>query len=163
MLKTRIVVLLAFLMGVGSLYGQDSKGVLVDYRLLATNKTSTMTKELNEAAAGGFRLEGAMGGESAYGGAEVVAIMSRNRNAEPKARYEYRRSSRKPGTWVLNIANRRCSTRRMVAATKSWSSSSGIGKPLSKSGNTSFSPQVRLQRCRENSRKKAAEDFSLSE
>src|SRR4030095_9553620 len=78
MLKTRIVVLLAFLMGVGSLYGQDSKSVLVDYRLLATNKTSTMTKELNEAAAGGFRLEGAMGGESAYGGAEVVAIMSRN-------------------------------------------------------------------------------------
>jgi len=90
MLNMRIAVPLAFLMGVGSLYGQDSKGVLVDYRLLATNRTSTMTKELNEAAAAGFRFEGAMGGESAYGGAEVVAIMSRNKNAEPRARYEYK-------------------------------------------------------------------------
>ena len=90
MMKMRTVVVLTLLLGVGSLYGQDSRGVLLDYRLLATNKTSTMTKELNEAAAAGFRLEGAMGGESAYGGAEVVAIMSRNKNAEVKPRYEYK-------------------------------------------------------------------------
>jgi hypothetical protein len=90
MLKMRIAVVLTFLMGVSSLYGQDSKGVLVAYRLLATNKTSTMTKELNEAAASGFRLEGAMGGESAYGGAEVVAIMTRDKNAEPRGRFEYK-------------------------------------------------------------------------
>jgi hypothetical protein len=90
MLKMRIVVLLALLVGSGALYGQDSKGFLVDYRLLATNKTSTMMKELNEAASAGFRLEGAMGGESAYGGAEVVAIMSRNKNAEAKGRYDYK-------------------------------------------------------------------------
>jgi hypothetical protein len=89
-LKMRITVVLTLLLGVGSLYGQDSKGVLMDYRLLATNKTSTMTKELNEAAAAGFRFDNAMGGESAYGGAEVVAIMSRNKNAEARARYEYR-------------------------------------------------------------------------
>jgi len=90
MLKMRIIFALAFLMGIGAVYGQDSRSVLVDYRLLATNKTSTMMKELNEAAAGGYRLEGAMGGESAYGGAEVVAIMSRNKNIEPRARYEYK-------------------------------------------------------------------------
>jgi hypothetical protein len=90
MLKMRIAVVLTLLLGVGSLYSQDSKGVLMDYRLLATNKTSTMTKELNEAAAAGFRFDNAMGGESAYGGAEVVAIMSRNKNAEARARYEYK-------------------------------------------------------------------------
>jgi hypothetical protein len=90
MLKKLIFVAFAALLGLSSLFGQDSKAVLMDYRLLATNKTSTMTKELNEAAAGGFRFERAMGGESAYGGAEVIAIMSRNRNAELKARYEYK-------------------------------------------------------------------------
>ena len=52
-------------MGLSSLYGQDSKGVLVDYRLLATNKTSTMVKELNEAAVAGYRFEQAMGGDTA--------------------------------------------------------------------------------------------------
>jgi hypothetical protein len=90
MLKKPISVAFAALMVLSSLYGQDSKTVLMDYRLLATNKTSTMTKELNEAAAAGFRFDRAMGGESAYGGAEVVAIMSRNKYAEAKARYEYK-------------------------------------------------------------------------
>ena len=88
--KKLTVVAFVILAGVGCLYGQDSKGVLVDYRLLATNKTSTMTKELNEAAAGGYRFESAMGGDTANGGSEVVAIMSRDRRETPKARFEYR-------------------------------------------------------------------------
>jgi hypothetical protein len=49
----------------------------VDHRVLATNKTSTMEKELNEAAEAGFRFQAVMGGESAFGGKEVVVIMSR--------------------------------------------------------------------------------------
>jgi hypothetical protein len=53
---------------------EDSR---LDYRLLATTKTSTMEKELNEAAQGGFVFSGVMGGESAFGGKEVVVIMSR--------------------------------------------------------------------------------------
>jgi hypothetical protein len=48
-----------------------------DYRLLATNKTSTMEKELNEAADAGFHFQAVMGGDSAFGGKEVVVIMSR--------------------------------------------------------------------------------------
>ena len=90
MSKKLTVVAFVLLAGVGCLYGQDSKGVLVDYRLLATNKTSTMTRELNEAAAGGYRFESAMGGDTAHGGSEVVAIMSRDRRETPKARFEYR-------------------------------------------------------------------------
>ena len=49
----------------------------VDHRVLATTKTSTMEKELNEAAEAGFRFQAVMGGESAFGGKEVVVIMSR--------------------------------------------------------------------------------------
>jgi hypothetical protein len=46
------------------------------YRILATNRTSTMERELNEAASAGFRFVEVMGGETAVGGNEVVALMS---------------------------------------------------------------------------------------
>jgi len=46
-----------------------------EYRVLATNKTSTMQKEMQEAADAGFRYAGVMGGETSFGGAEVVVVM----------------------------------------------------------------------------------------
>ncbi len=61
----------------------------VEYQLLATTKTSTMEEELNEAAEHGFRFDGVMGGETAVGGDEVVAIMSKVSGATP-GRYLYR-------------------------------------------------------------------------
>ena len=50
-----------------------------EYRLLATNKTSTMQKELNEAGAAGFSFVGVTVGETALGGKEVVSILRRPR------------------------------------------------------------------------------------
>jgi hypothetical protein len=50
----------------------------VEYRVLATNRTSTMEKEMQEAAEAGFRFGGVMGGETAFGGAEVVVVMVKN-------------------------------------------------------------------------------------
>ena len=66
-----------------------STGDTVEYRLLATNKTSTMEKEMNQAAAEGFRFGGAMGGETAGGGSEMVIIMSRKPDADGP-RYDYK-------------------------------------------------------------------------
>jgi len=60
-----------------------------EYRLLGTNKTSTMEKEMNEAANAGFRFEGTMGGETSFGGSEVVVIMSRDPSSL-KERYRYK-------------------------------------------------------------------------
>src|SRR6185503_8938839 len=60
-----------------------------EFRLLATNKTSTMQKEMNAAADAGFHFEGTMGGETSFGGSEVVVIMSSD-PAAPKKRYEYK-------------------------------------------------------------------------
>ena len=59
-----------------------------DYRVLATNRTSTMQKELNEAAEAGYRFVSVMGGETSFGGKEVVVLMHKL----PKAtsRYAYR-------------------------------------------------------------------------
>ena len=58
-----------------------------EYRVLATNRTSTMQRELNEAAADGFRLEAVMGGDTAFGGSEVVAVVGRQ---ALDARFRYR-------------------------------------------------------------------------
>ena len=59
-----------------------------DYKVLATNKTSTMEKELNQGAAAGYRFLHAMGGETAFGGKEVVAIMGRSGAAQPHYQYK---------------------------------------------------------------------------
>ena len=86
--------LIATLVLLSSLFGDSinasvSTDDLVEYRLLATNKTSTMEKEMNQAAAEGFHFEGAMGGETAGGGNEMVVIMSREPAADGP-RYDYR-------------------------------------------------------------------------
>ena len=46
------------------------------FLLLATSRTGTMEKELNEAGARGYRFAGTQGGATAFGGREVVVIMS---------------------------------------------------------------------------------------
>ena len=60
----------------------------IEFRVLATNKTSTMEKELNEAAEAGFRFQSSMGGETAIGGSEVVSVLSRS--GEGKGRFAYK-------------------------------------------------------------------------
>ena len=48
-----------------------------DVRVLAANKTSTMEREMNEAAEAGYKFAGVMGGDTAFGGSEVVVLMTR--------------------------------------------------------------------------------------
>ena len=61
-----------------------------DYRVLATNKTSTMEKELNEAGDAGYRFERAMGGKSTFGGSEVGSVMTKSKSAPATGRYAYK-------------------------------------------------------------------------
>jgi hypothetical protein len=49
-----------------------------------------MQKEMNETARNGFRFEGVMGGETAFGGSEVVAVMSRKPSDSAQSRFEYK-------------------------------------------------------------------------
>ncbi len=46
-----------------------------EYRVLATSKTSTMEKELNEAASDGYRFSRVMGGKVSNGGQVIVAMV----------------------------------------------------------------------------------------
>lgn len=66
------------------LHGADSTSF--DYRVLATTKTSTMEKELNDAAQSGYAFSSVMGGQSAFGGKEVLIVMAKRSDSEPVER-----------------------------------------------------------------------------
>jgi hypothetical protein len=66
-----------------------ASGQAVTYKVLATNKTSTSEKEMNQAADAGFRFGGCMGGNTSIGGSEVVTIMYKT-PAEENGRYAYK-------------------------------------------------------------------------
>ena len=66
----------------------DQTPTPTEYRVLATNRTSTMERELNEAADAGYRFRAVMGGETAFGGNEVVVVMAPI--GEGKSRYAYK-------------------------------------------------------------------------
>ena len=70
----------------GTLAAAQTSGA-IEYRVLATSKTSTMQKELQEAAEAGFRFGGIMGGDTAMGGSEVVVVMLKDSRS---GRYSYR-------------------------------------------------------------------------
>lgn len=58
-----------------------------EYKVLATTKTSTMEKELNEAAEAGWGFAAVMGGSTAGAGNEVVVVMSKLPGGATKRSY----------------------------------------------------------------------------
>ena len=70
--------------------GSPSATTAVDHRVLATNKTSTMQKEMQEAGDAGYEYLGQTVFKSAFGGSEVVVILERERTSPSNTRYEYR-------------------------------------------------------------------------
>ena len=73
-----------------SAFAQDA----ISYRVVATNKTSTMQKEMQDAGNAGFRFAGVMGGETAFGGKEVVAVMQKSGASTSKFEYRLLATSR---------------------------------------------------------------------
>jgi hypothetical protein len=84
---TLVVLILVVISRADGVFARQDTG-RAQYRVLATSRTSTMEKEMNDAANAGFRYVVVMGGETAIGGNEVVTVFSRAAGAKP--RYEYR-------------------------------------------------------------------------
>ena len=61
-----------------------------EYSILGTSKTSTMEKEMNGAAAAGFRFSQVMGGETSIGGKEVVVAMVKDLSAPKGGTRQYK-------------------------------------------------------------------------
>lgn len=60
------------------------------YKVLATKKTSTMQKEMQEAADGGYRFEGVSGAKTSFGGSEVLIVMSKKSDVDTSGRFQYK-------------------------------------------------------------------------
>jgi hypothetical protein len=60
-----------------AMFGAEA-GAKYDFKVLSTTKTSTMEREMNDAAQAGYIFQSVMGGETAFGGKEVIAIMGRS-------------------------------------------------------------------------------------
>jgi hypothetical protein len=82
-----VIILTAVLLSSSPARAQSAKPV-VDYKLLATSRTSTMEKEMKAAAEAGYHFGGVMGGETAFGGSEVVVVMVRTDASG--GRFDYR-------------------------------------------------------------------------
>jgi hypothetical protein len=72
------------------LTSQQSSKAEFEYKLLATNRTTTMEKEMNMAANEGYRFVEVISGDTFWGGPEALAVMARAAGATHKARYEYK-------------------------------------------------------------------------
>ena len=77
----------ATLITAGLLTAQDAAQ---EYRVLATQRVSTMEKEMNEAADAGFRFFSFMGGKTAAIDDEIVAIMARDAKSARPGPYRYK-------------------------------------------------------------------------
>ena len=56
---------------------EDARNVEFEYKLLATNRTSTMEKEINEAAGAGYHFAEVISGATFFGGSEALVVMVR--------------------------------------------------------------------------------------
>src|SRR5262249_48638153 len=66
-------------------FGQKSAP---EFKLLATSRTSTMEREINEAAREGYQLAGTMGGETKEG--EIITVMRKLPEGDDKDRFQYK-------------------------------------------------------------------------
>ncbi|MCX6626212.1 MAG: hypothetical protein NTW28_01095 [Candidatus Solibacter sp.] len=82
--STRLLLCLAL-----AFSGSLAQAQKFDYRLLATSRTSTMEKEMNQAADAGYVFGSVMGGETGMGGKEVVVVMTKAVGA-PAVKKSYR-------------------------------------------------------------------------
>ena len=95
------LVFLFFLAAHQLLSAQEQPLSEIDYLLLATSKTSTMQDEMQEAAEAGYAYTDVMGGETSFGGSEVVVMMQRLANSTPRFAYRLLATVLPQGSWTV--------------------------------------------------------------
>ncbi len=69
---------------------QTKPKIEFEYKLLATSRTATMEKEMNDAAAEGYRFLEVISGDTFFGGAEALVVMIRPTDDFFRGRFAYR-------------------------------------------------------------------------
>lgn len=88
---TSLLLLVSFASIVAQEQPQQPKKPKVEfeYKLLATNRTTTMEKEMNDAAAEGYRFMEVISGDTFFGGSEALVVMIRPTDDFMKGRFAY--------------------------------------------------------------------------
>ena len=88
---TSLLLLVSFASIVAQEQPQEPKKPRVEfeYKLLATNRTTTMEKEMNDAAAEGYRFMEVISGETFFGGSVALVVMIRPTDDFMKGRFAY--------------------------------------------------------------------------
>ena len=87
-LLTVVLVLVSF--GLVSAQEQAKTKIEFEYKLLATNRTATMEKEMNDAAAEGYRFMEVISGDTFFGGSEALVVMIRPTDDFLRGRFVYK-------------------------------------------------------------------------
>jgi hypothetical protein len=93
-LKSVLTTLLVFVSFVSITAQEPPQGpkqpkIEFEYKLLATNRTTTMEKEMNDAAAEGYRFKEVISGETFFGGSEALVVMIRPTDDFSRGRFSY--------------------------------------------------------------------------
>ncbi|HEX3184290.1 MAG TPA: hypothetical protein VHQ94_05825 [Pyrinomonadaceae bacterium] len=83
-----VLVLVSF--GLVSAQEQAKTKIEFEYKLLATSRTTTMEKEMNDASAEGYRFLEVISGDTFFGGAEALVVMIRPAEDFSRGRFAYR-------------------------------------------------------------------------
>lgn len=86
----KLIASAVFLISCFVIAGAQSVKTEFEYKLLATNRVSTMENEMKEAASAGYRFVEVISGATAFGGGEALVVMARPRDGEHKARFDYK-------------------------------------------------------------------------
>jgi len=85
-----VVVLVLVSFGLVSAQQQAKTKIEFEYKLLATSRTTTMEKEMNDASAEGYRFLEVISGDTFFGGAEALVVMIRPAEDFSRGRFAYR-------------------------------------------------------------------------
>jgi hypothetical protein len=88
LLLTNLVLLGSFVLV--SAQEQTKPRIEFEYKLLATSRTTTMEKEMNDASAEGYRFLEVISGDTFFGGAEALVVMIRPKEDYFRGRFAYR-------------------------------------------------------------------------
>ena len=84
--RTAPQILMVVGVGICLSIGARAEDPMFDYRMLATSKTSTMEKELNEAAAAGYRFRKVMASKPTHGGQVIIVMVKEPVVPKPETR-----------------------------------------------------------------------------
>src|SRR5262245_17267350 len=80
----------ALLLGLAITVSAAAEDRMLDYQVLSTSRTSTMEKELNQAAAAGYRFVKMSNSSNIFGGKELVVVTVKNPEGDAPETRQYK-------------------------------------------------------------------------